>query len=84
MRHFVICYLDFDYEDVVDLKPPGANEFTELTEVITSAEFHPDECNMFAYSTNTGVVRLCDMRQQALCDQHAKCKPVMTNFNCQT
>lgn len=46
----------------------------ELTEVITAAEFHPTECNLFVYSSSKGTIRLCDMRQQALCDQHAKCK----------
>ena len=46
----------------------------ELSEVITAAEFHPVDCNIFAYSSSKGLVRLCDMRQQALCDKHAKCK----------
>lgn len=46
----------------------------ELSEVITAAEFHPTDCNIFAYSSSKGIVRICDMRQQALCDRHAKCK----------
>ena len=46
----------------------------ELTEVITAAEFHPIECSTFAYSSSKGTVRLCDMRQSALCDRHTKCK----------
>ena len=46
----------------------------ELTEVITAAEFHPTECNIFVYSSSKGTIRLCDMRSQALCDQHAKCE----------
>ena len=46
----------------------------ELTEVITAAEFHPTECNLFVYSSSKGTIRLCDMRDQALCDKHAKCK----------
>ena len=46
----------------------------ELTEVITAAEFHPVECNVFVYSSSKGTIRLCDMRASALCDQHAKCK----------
>lgn len=46
----------------------------ELTEVITAAEFHPTECNLFVYSSSKGTIRLCDMREQALCDKHAKCK----------
>lgn len=46
----------------------------ELTEVITAAEFHPLECNLFVYSSSKGTIRLCDMRSSALCDKHAKCK----------
>lgn len=48
----------------------------ELTEVITAAEFHPSQCNVFVYSSSKGTIRLCDMRAAALCDQHAKCKLV--------
>lgn len=44
----------------------------ELTEVITAAEFHPIECNLFVYSSSKGIIRLCDMRQSALCDTQAK------------
>ncbi|CAJ0564932.1 unnamed protein product, partial [Mesorhabditis spiculigera] len=44
----------------------------ELTEVITAAEFHPTKCNEFVYSSSKGSIRLCDMRDKALCDQHAK------------
>jgi serine/threonine-protein phosphatase 2A regulatory subunit B len=44
----------------------------ELTEVITAAEFHPKHCNLFVYSSSKGIIRLCDMRAAALCDQHAK------------
>ena len=42
--------------------------------VITASEFHPRECNLFVYSSSKGTIRLCDMRQAALCDTHAKCK----------
>lgn len=44
----------------------------ELTEVITAAQFHPSNCSEFIYSSSKGTVRLCDMREKALCDQHAK------------
>ena len=40
----------------------------ELTEVITAAEFHPKDCNLLAYSSSKGIIRLCDMRVSALCD----------------
>lgn len=55
--------------NIVDIKPANMEE---LTEVITAAEFHPSHCNMFVYSSSKGSIRLCDMRSQALCDQHAK------------
>lgn len=57
--------------DIVDIKPTNMEE---LTEVITAAEFHPIECSIFVYSSSKGTVRLCDMRQSALCDKHSKCK----------
>ncbi|KAK2099252.1 Serine/threonine-protein phosphatase 2A 55 kDa regulatory subunit B delta isoform [Saguinus oedipus] len=44
----------------------------ELTEVITAAEFHPHQCNVFVYSSSKGTIRLCDMRSSALCDRHSK------------
>lgn len=46
----------------------------ELTEVITAAEFHPNECNLLVYSSSKGSIRLCDMRAAALCDRHSKRK----------
>lgn len=52
----------------------------ELTEVITAAEFHPTMCNLFAYSSSKGTIRLCDMRQRALCDQHAKRENFLENI----
>jgi serine/threonine-protein phosphatase 2A regulatory subunit B len=41
-------------------------------QVITSAEFHPQHCNVFAYSSSKGCIRLADMRNAALCDRHTK------------
>ncbi|XP_011012178.1 PREDICTED: serine/threonine protein phosphatase 2A 55 kDa regulatory subunit B beta isoform-like [Populus euphratica] len=55
--------------NIVDVKPANMED---LTEVITSAEFHPSHCNMLAYSSSKGSIRLIDMRQSALCDSHAK------------
>ncbi|KAK9865041.1 hypothetical protein WJX84_007852 [Apatococcus fuscideae] len=55
--------------NIVDMKPPNMDD---LTEVITCAEFHPHHCNMFAYSSSKGCIRLADMRQAALCDRHLK------------
>ncbi|KAL5035058.1 hypothetical protein BDV3_004522 [Batrachochytrium dendrobatidis] len=55
--------------NIVDLKPVNMEE---LAEVITMAEFHPSQCNTFAYSSSKGAIRLSDMRAAALCDKHAK------------
>lgn len=63
--------LDSSVPDIVDIKPANMEE---LTEVITAAEFHPDHCNTFVYSSSKGTIRLCDMRASALCDRHTKCE----------
>ncbi|KAI5475445.1 protein phosphatase 2 (formerly 2A), regulatory subunit B [Pseudohyphozyma bogoriensis] len=55
--------------NILDIKPVNMEE---LTEVITAAEFHPLSCNLFCYSSSKGTVKLADMREQALCDKHAK------------
>ncbi|EUB60876.1 Serine/threonine-protein phosphatase 2A regulatory subunit B alpha isoform [Echinococcus granulosus] len=52
---------------IVDIKPENMEE---LNEVITCSRFHSELCYMFGYSTSRGVVRLCDMRARALCDNH--------------
>jgi len=51
---------------VVDLKPSNMNE---LNEVITCAEFHPQNCHQFMFSSSKGTIYLADMRQKALCDK---------------
>ncbi|CAO3634562.1 unnamed protein product [Mucor fragilis] len=55
--------------NIVDIKPANMEE---LTEVITAAEFHPQQCNLLMYSSSKGTVKLADMRESALCDQNAK------------
>ncbi|KAI1327562.1 UAA transporter family-domain-containing protein [Xylariaceae sp. FL0255] len=55
--------------NIVDIKPANMEE---LTEVITAAEFHPIGCNYFMYASSKGTIKLADMRESALCDQHAK------------
>jgi serine/threonine-protein phosphatase 2A regulatory subunit B len=57
--------------NIVDIKPANMEE---LTEVITAAEFHPKSCNWFMYASSKGTIKLADMRQSALCDNHAKRK----------
>lgn len=70
---FVCFYLNLTSSDIVDIKPANMED---LTEVITAAEFHPNQCNTFVYSSSKGTIRLCDMRAAALCDSHAKRKSV--------
>lgn len=65
----VFALLDRFLSDIVDIKPANMEE---LTEVITAAEFHPHQCNTFVYSSSKGIIRLCDMRESALCDRHTK------------
>ncbi|XP_065184028.1 serine/threonine-protein phosphatase 2A 55 kDa regulatory subunit B alpha isoform-like [Sycon ciliatum] len=55
--------------NIVDIKPQNMEE---LTEVITSCEFHPLKSHELVYSVSKGSIRMCDMRSQALCDSHAK------------
>ncbi|KAJ8247627.1 hypothetical protein GJAV_G00248460 [Gymnothorax javanicus] len=55
--------------NIVDIKPANMED---LTEVITAAEFHPQHCHLFVYCSSKGLLRLCDMRASALCDQHTK------------
>ena len=67
--------------NIVDIKPANMEE---LTEVITAAEFHPISCNWFMYASSKGTIKLADMRESALCDQHAKRKwapPVAVVFS---
>jgi serine/threonine-protein phosphatase 2A regulatory subunit B len=55
--------------DVVDMKP-GSME--DLTEVISTAQYHPTHAHNFAFGSSIGLVRLADMRASALCDSGAK------------
>ncbi|CAH8332625.1 unnamed protein product [Eruca vesicaria subsp. sativa] len=56
--------------NIVDVKPEKMEDLS--AEVITSTEFHPTHCNMLAYSSSKGSIRLIDLRQSALCDSHSK------------
>mmetsp|Transcript_39838 Transcript_39838/g.78313 ORF Transcript_39838/g.78313 Transcript_39838/m.78313 type:complete len:458 (+) Transcript_39838:56-1429(+) len=55
--------------NIVDVKPCNLEE---LTEVITSATFHPTHCNLLIHSSSRGSIRLVDLRDSALCDHHSK------------
>ncbi|KAL6927811.1 hypothetical protein ACO0SA_004434 [Hanseniaspora valbyensis] len=68
--------------NIVDIKPVNMEE---LTEVITSAEFHPQQCNLFMYASSKGTIKLCDMRNNSLCDNHSQIfeeysDPITHNF----
>jgi serine/threonine-protein phosphatase 2A regulatory subunit B len=54
---------------IVDIKPENMDE---LNEVITCSDFHPTKCNIFAYASSKGVIRIGDLRDSALCDRHCK------------
>ncbi len=51
----------------------------DLTEVITSAQFHPSQCHMMLHSSSKGTIKIGDLRASALVDSHAKlleCPPI--------
>ena len=54
--------------NVVDLKPDNLDE---LSEVITSCQYHPVVDNMFLYSTSKGVIKVADLRKSGICDNTA-------------
>ena len=43
-----------------------------MLQVITGADFHPSSCNLFAFSSSKGSIRVADMRSSALCDKQAR------------
>jgi len=54
--------------NIVDIKP---DDMEELSEVITRAEFHPTHDSQLVYSSSKGLVRLCDLRENARCERRA-------------
>ena len=52
---------------IVDIKPPNIDD---LNEVITHAEFHPSNSDMFLFSSSKGLAHLCDARMNT---QFEKC-----------
>jgi len=51
--------------NIVDLKP---DNFEELSEVITSSQFHPTNDCQFIYSSSKGIIKMGDLRQRSNCD----------------
>lgn len=54
---------------IVDIKPPNMED---LSEVITSASFHPTQCSSFMYSSSKGTIKLGDLRQSSTCSSFSK------------
>ncbi|GBG26706.1 Serine/threonine-protein phosphatase 2A 55 kDa regulatory subunit B beta isoform [Hondaea fermentalgiana] len=50
---------------VINLKPA---DMTKLNQYMTTADLDQETSNNLVYGTNRGIVRLCDMREKALCD----------------
>ena len=48
--------------NLLDMKP---NNLDELDEVITKAEFHSENPNLFLYSTSKGFLHICDIRESS-------------------
>lgn len=55
--------------NIIDIKP---SNMEEPVEEITAAEFHPNNCNVFMYSSSKGIIKMCDMRSQATCHSNFK------------
>lgn len=54
---------------MIDIKP---DNMEELTEVITSVQFHPTSSNILAFSSSRGAIKICDTRTSALCKNYAR------------
>lgn len=63
LNHSDTCF------NMVDIKPENMEE---LTEVITSVQCHPQHCNIMAYSSSRGAIKLCDTRVSAMCNSYSK------------
>lgn len=67
--------------NIIDLKPEN---FDELSEVITAAQFHPQMDNQFIFSTSKGILKLGDLRKSSVCEHTAICfedKEIQPNKN---
>jgi serine/threonine-protein phosphatase 2A regulatory subunit B len=61
-------------QNVVDIKP---SNMEDLTEVITAASFHPEQCAMFAYCTSKGVIKMGDLRESFTVHNHCRAFEIM-------
>jgi len=63
--------------EIVDIKPENMEQ---LSEIITYSALHPRDCNLLAFSTNKGVVKLCDFRHKAICNDFKKYEDVNSDI----
>ncbi len=56
---------------IVDIKPENMGD---LTEVVTTAVFHPCNCSLLLWGSSKGIVRLADLRKESKCKKHIQCK----------
>ncbi|KAJ7934709.1 WD40-repeat-containing domain protein [Mycena leptocephala] len=63
--------------NIVDIKPTNMEE---LTEVITTASFHPTQCNLFMYASSKAAIRMGDLREGAVVFFEDPPDPATTSF----
>ena len=56
------------YIDLIDIKPTSMEE---LTEVITCAEYHPNDSALCVYATSAGSIKVIDTRSKSSFDRQA-------------
>jgi len=54
--------------NLIDIKP---NDTSDLSEVITYAEFHPHHADQFIYSSSKAYICICDLRQSSNVQKNA-------------
>ena len=60
-----VCGSVYRY-NIVDMKP---DNMEDLTEVITSATYHPINSQLFMFSSSCGQLKLGDLRRSAICTE---------------
>eukprot|EP01010_Urceolus_cornutus_P001520 NODE_206_length_2028_cov_263.108135_g162_i0.p1 GENE.NODE_206_length_2028_cov_263.108135_g162_i0~~NODE_206_length_2028_cov_263.108135_g162_i0.p1 ORF type:complete len:440 (-),score=111.91 NODE_206_length_2028_cov_263.108135_g162_i0:649-1968(-) len=67
--------------NIVDIKPANMED---LTEVITSASFHPQQCSAFLYSTSKGAMKMGDLRDARTVSRYSKVFEMEEDANSKT
>lgn len=55
--------------NILDIKP---SKMEDLSELITSTEFHPRHCHLFGLATSQGSTKIGDLREAALCHRFSR------------